>query len=307
MLVKVLITDEVSKIGLDILKKNNVNYTYVPGISYEELLIEISSYDILIVRGRTKVTKEVLDRAKRLKMIARVGVGLDNIDVKEARQRGVEVINAGAATSYSVAELTIGLMIALARPILFGDESMRRGVWAKSQCVGRELMGKTLGVIGLGNIGSKVANIAKAMGLRVIGFDVIRKKVDEAGVEFRDFDELLRVSDIISLHVPLLESTRGMIGKDEINKMKDGVLIINTARMELIDLDALIEGLEKGKIGGYAADSNLKPTDIRVKKLLGFPNVILTPHIGAQTIEAQKRAAEVVFNKVIEKVRELSK
>ncbi len=306
-MVRVLITDEVSEIGLGILKKNNIDYTYLPGISQEELRKEIPSYDILIVRGRTKVTKEILDRASKLKLIARVGVGLDNIDVKTAVEKGIEVINAGAATSHSVAELTIALMIALVRPIIFGDESMRRGFWAKSYCIGNELYGKTLGIIGLGNIGSIVAQIAKAIGLKVIGFDVAKEKVQRANVEFREFDDLLRESDIITLHVPLLDSTRGMIGKREIGLMKNGVLIINTARMELIDLDALIEGLEGGKIGGYAADSNIKPSDIRIKRLLGFPNVILTPHIGAQTIEAQRKAAEVVFGKVVEKVKELSK
>jgi len=306
-LVRVLITDEVSKLGLDILKRNNIDYTYLPGISQDDLIREIPSYDILIVRGRTKVTKEVINKAGKLKLIARVGVGLDNIDVKTAKEKGIEVINAGTATSHSVAELTMGLLIALVRPIIFGDESMRRGIWAKSSCLGNELYGKTLGVIGLGNIGSIVAQIAKAMGLKVIGFDVIKEKVQRVNVEYRDFNTLLEKADIITLHVPLLDSTKGMIGRKEIQRMKDGVLIINTARMELIDLDALIEGLEKGKIGGYAADSNLKPNDIRVRKLLGFPNVILTPHIGAQTIEAQNKAAEVVFNKVVEKVKELSK
>ncbi len=306
-MVRVLITDEVSKLGLEILDRNKIEYTYIPNISHEELLRVIPTYDVLIVRGRTKVTREVIEKAQRLKLIARVGVGLDNIDVKEAKRRGIEVINAGAATSQSVAELTVGLMIALARPIIFGDESMRRGIWTKSYCLGRELYGKTLGIIGLGNIGSIVASICKAMGLNVIGFDVIREKVDKANVEYREFNDLLRESDIISLHVPLLESTRGMIGRKEISEMRDSVLIINTARMELIDLDALIEGLESGKIGGYAADSNLKPNDIRVKKLMGFPNVILTPHIGAQTLEAQNRAAEVVFGKIVEKVKELSK
>lgn len=306
-LVRVLITDEVSKLGLNILKQNNIDYTYLPGISQDDLIKKIPSYEVLIVRGRTKVTKEIINKASKLKLIARVGVGLDNIDVKTARERGIEIINAGAATSQSVAELTIGLLITLVRPIIFGDESMRRGIWAKSFCMGRELYGKTLGIIGLGNIGSIVARMAKALGLRVIGFDVIKEKVQKANVEYRDFNSLLRMADIITLHVPLLASTKGMIGEKEIQNMKDGVLIINTARMELIDLDALIKGLEEGKISGYAADSDLKPDDIRVKKLLGFPNVILTPHIGAQTIEAQNRAAEVVFNKVVEKVKELSK
>jgi len=302
---RILISDEVSEIGLKILQKEKLEFDYVPGISQEELSKIIGNYEALVVRSRTKVTKEILDKADRLKIIARVGVGLDNIDVKEARKKGIEIITAGMATANSVAELTIGLMIALARPIIFGDETMRRGFWAKSYCLGRELYGKTLGVLGLGNIGSRVASIAKAIGMRVIGYDVIIEKVYEAKVEFKEFDSLLQESDIISIHVPLLESTKNMISYKEIEKMKDGVFIINTARMEIVDLEALLWGLEVGKIGGYAADSNLKPDNPLVRKLLGFPNVILTPHIGAQTMEAQRRAAEVVFSALVDKINEL--
>ena len=301
---KILITDEVSETGLKILKESKITFDYKPGISSDELLKIIEHYDALIVRGRTKVTKDVIEKAKKLKIIARVGVGLDNIDVKEAEKRGIRIITAGAATANSVAELTIGLMIALARPIIFGDETMRRGFWAKAYCKGTELFGKTLGIIGLGNIGSRVARIAKSMGMKVIGFDVIKEKVYAANVEYVDFNNLLETSDVISIHVPLLDSTRGMIGRKEIEMMKRGVMIINTARMELIDLEALIWGLETGKIGGYAADSNLKPDHPLVRKLLGFPNVILTPHIGAQTKEAQEKAAEVVFNEVVMKLKE---
>jgi len=300
---KILVTDEVSKKGLELLKEKAIPFDYKPNISHEELLEIINEYTVLVVRGRTKVTKDVIERGKNLKIIARVGVGLDNIDLEEAREKGITVINAAGATAYSVAELTIGLMIALARPIITGDETMRRGIWAKSYCVGMELYNKTLGVIGLGNIGSKVAKIAKAMGMRVIGYDVIKEKVLAANVELREFDDLLAESDIITLHVPLLPPTRGMIGYDEIKKMKKGVLIINTARMELINLEALIWGLEEGRIGGYAADSNLKPSNNLVKKLMGFPNVILTPHIGAQTVEAQEKAAVQIFEKIIELLR----
>jgi len=301
---KILITDEVSETGLKILKESKITFDYKPGISSDELLKIIEHYDALIVRGRTKVTKDVIEKAKKLKIIARVGVGLDNIDVKEAEKRGIRIITAGAATANSVAELTIGLMIALARPIIFGDETMRRGFWAKAYCKGTELFGKTLGIIGLGNIGSRVARIAKSMGMKVIGFDVIKEKVYAANVEYVDFNNLLETSDVISIHVPLLDSTRGMIGRKEIEMMKRGVMIINTARMELIDLEALIWGLETGKIRGYAADSNLKPNHPLVRKLLSFPNVILTPHIGAQTKEAQEKAAEVVFNEVVMKLKE---
>lgn len=305
VLSRVLITDEVSDIGLNILKRSGVEFDYKPGIGADELIDIVGNYVAIVVRSRTKVTREVIEKGRKLKIIARVGVGLENIDIKTAKEKGIKIITAGAATADSVAELTIGLMIALARPIIFGDETMRRGFWAKKFCYGIELAEKTLGIIGVGNIGRRVAQIAKAMNMHVIGFDIIRQQVDSAGIEYREFKDLLRESDVISIHVPLVESTRGMIGRNEIELMKDGILIINTARMEIIDLDALIRGLESGKIGGYAADSNLKPNNPLVKKLLGFPNVILTPHIGAQTREAQKRAAEVVFKSLVEEIKKL--
>jgi len=235
-----------------------------------------------------------------------VGVGLDNIDVDTAKAKGISVINAGPATADSVAELTIGLMIALSRRILFGDESLRRGFWAKNYCMGAELRGKTLGIIGVGNIGSRVARIANALGMNVLGYDKFPEKAKEmlklvgGSAKFVTMDDLLRESDIISIHVPLLPETRGMISWEEVKKMKEGVLLINTARMELFDPDPIIWGLESGKIAGLAADTNLKPDNPFVRKLLGFPNVILTPHIGAQTYEAQERAAEVVIKRIIE-------
>ncbi|MHA1615814.1 MAG: hydroxyacid dehydrogenase [Candidatus Njordarchaeales archaeon] len=309
-MIKILITDPISEKGLKLLEEAGIMYDYRPDISHEELMKIIDKYDAVLVRGRTKVTKDVIERGAKLRVIARVGVGLDNIDVETAKARGIKVINAGAATADSVAELTIGLMIALARKIIFGDEALRRGFWAKNFCTGTELHGKTLGIIGVGNIGSRVARIANALGMNVIGYDKFLEnakrmtKMVGANVNFVSMENLLESSDIISIHVPLLPETKHMISWDEVRKMKDGVLLINTARMELFDPEAIIWGLESGKIRGLAADTNLKPENPFVRKLLGFSNVILTPHIGAQTKEAQERAAEVVIKTVIDLLRE---
>jgi len=302
---KVIITDETDKEIVEILKDKGFLVDYSPGISHENLLSKIEDYEIILVRGRTKVNKELIERAKKLKLIGRIGVGLDNIDVEEAKKRGIEVINAGAATADSVAELTIGAMITLLRKIHVGDELFRRGIWGKKQCLGNELNGKTLGIIGFGNIGSRVGKIALAIGMRVIAYDIFPELIHKSGldVKYVELEELYKSSDIITIHVPLLPQTKGMIGREEINKMRDGVILVNTARVELFDLDAIFEGLYKGKIGGLIIDSELKPDNPLIQKILGFPNVLITPHIGAQTREAQKKAAITIAKKVIERFK----
>lgn len=304
-MIKILITDKTDESIITILQNAGFSVDYKPDISREDLLKIIKDYDAILVRGRTKVDKEVMDRAEKLKLIGRIGVGLDNIDLKTAKEKGIEVVNAGAATADSVAELTIGALITLVRKIHVGDELYRRGVWGKNHCVGTQLNGKTLGVIGFGNIGSRVGKIALAMGMKVIAFDVIKDLVTKSGldVEYVELNELYEKSDIITIHVPLLEATKGMINRDAISKMKDGVILLNAARIELYDLPAIIEGLESGKIGGVYIDTELKPDNLYMKKLMGFPNVLITPHIGAQTREAQKRAVEVIAQKVIEKFK----
>jgi len=301
---RILITDEVSNKAIEILKSKKMQVDYQPGISKEELIKIIPNYDAILVRSRTKLFKDILEKASKLKVIGRVGVGLDNIDVDFAKSRGIKIVTAGEATADSVAELTICLMIALSRKVLIGDELLRRGIWGKSICFGTQLAGKTLGIIGVGRIGSRVARIASAMKMKVFGYDISMdriKMLQEEGVNisYASLDDLLRNSDIISIHLPLLKSTRGFINKERVEKMKDGVLLINTARMELFDFDAVIWGLETGKIGGLAADTNLKPDHPFVRRLLGFPNVILTPHIGAQTKEGQDRAAIITATEVL--------
>lgn len=302
---RVLVTDPVSEDGIRILRERGLHVDYRPGISKDELIRVIGEYDVVMVRSRTKLFRDVLEKASRLKVIARVGVGLDNIDVEYATSRGIKIVTAGEATADSVAELTICLMIALARKVIVGDELLRRGIWGKSICFGTQMAGKTLGVIGVGRIGSRVARIASAMKMRVLGYDIRREVIDRlraegVNIEFAPLEELLRESDVVSLHLPLTKETRGFLNRERVEMLKDGALVVNTARMELFDFDAVIWGLEVGKIGGIAADCNLPPDHPFVRRLLGFGDrVILTPHIGAQTKEAQDRAAVVVAHEVL--------
>ena len=304
---KVIITDETDEIIVKMLTEEGFYVDYKPGISREELLRIIEEYDVILVRGRTKVDRDLIERGRNLKLIGRIGVGLDNIDVNFAKERGITVINAGDATADSVAELTIGALITFLRKIHIGDELFRRGIWGKKICFGHELNGKTLGIIGFGNIGKRVGRIALAIGMKVIAYDVIKEAVTKSGldVKYVELEELLKNSDIISIHVPLMPKTRGMIGREEINKMKDGVILVNTARVELFDLDAIYDGLMSGKIGGLIIDSEFKPNDQKIRKIIGLPNVLITPHIGAQTEEAQKKAAIAIAKKVIEFFRKM--
>ncbi len=299
---RVLITDETDTSILEIFEKNGLKADYMPNISHRELLKIIENYEALLVRGRTKVDSEVIKRGKNLKVIGRIGVGLDNIDVSYAKEKGIVVINAGDATADSVAELTIGLLITLLRKIDVGVYLYKRGVWGKKICTGHELKGKKLGIIGFGNIGKRVGKLALAFGMNVVAYDVIKNLVTESGldVKYVELDELYFTSDIITVHVPLLKQTKGMINKNAIEKMKEGVILVNTARAEIFDLEAIYWGLASGKIGGVVMDSDLKPDNEYMKKIIGFPNVIITPHIGAQTREAQKRAALVVAEKTID-------
>lgn len=304
-MVKILITDPTDESVVNFLESHGFQVDYKPGITRQELLDIVREYDILMVRGRTKIDGEVINKASNLKLIGRIGVGLDNIDLKKAKEKGIEVINSGAATADSVAELTIGSLITLIRKIHVGDELFRRGIWGKSLCMGHQLKGKTIGIIGFGNIGSRVGKIALAMGMNVIAFDIIRDLVVKSGldVSYVGLDELYEKSDVISIHVPLLDQTKGMIGEKEISKMKDGVILVNTARVELFDLKAILKGLEEGKIGGLVIDSGFKPDNSLIKKILGFPNTIITPHIGAQTYEAQKNAVMVIAEHIVKKFK----
>ena len=291
---KILVWDPISEIAINELKKMGHELFLAEKIEVTDDLI--SNCEIFIVRSKTKVRKDLLDKATNLKLIVRAGVGLDNIDLNEAKKRGVQVKNTPEAPSVAVAELTIGLILSVTRKISYLDSRIKEGVWAKKEGKGMELFGKTLGVIGTGRIGQEVIKRAIAFGMNVLGYDIIKYAELERLENFKyvSLDYLLKNSDIITLHVPLLDATRHMINKDAIEKMKDGVIIVNASRGGLIDEKALLEALKSRKVSGAALDvfetePNPDP------ELVKLPNVVATPHVGSQTRETQdKIALEIV-------------
>ena len=262
----------------------------------DELGVTLKDFDILVIRSATKVTADILDQAQggRLKLIIRAGVGIDNIDVPYATQKGVVVKNTPNASSESVAELAIGHMFALARFIAISNCTMREGQWNKKKYEGIELGGKTLGIVGMGRIGKALAKKAEALGMRVVYNDMFGKQ-DELSYEFLELDELLRTSDFISLHVPYDKEKGSLIGKDQFDIMKDGVYLINCARGKVVEEAALLEALDSGKVAGAGIDVFEQEPTLN-KTLINHKRVSVTPHIGASTKEAQDRIASEVVN-----------
>jgi len=301
----VLICDEVAPVLNKVLEENGLKVTYEPQITPDQIKEKIGQYNIIIVRSRTKLTKELIEKADNCKIIARVGVGLDNIDEDAAKAKNIRVINAVEGAMTAVAELVLGLMFALARQIPVGDRGIRNGKWLKKELKGTELKGKYLGLIGCGNIGKRLGRLARGLNMNIIGFDVI--PIDEefskdVGLMKTDLDTLLQSSDYVSLHVPLLDSTHHMINAKKLSLMKKTAKIINTSRGGVIDEEALYEAIKNGNLGGAALDVFESEPAIN-NKLATLDNVILTPHIGAQTKEAQSLAANVIAEKIIQILR----
>jgi D-3-phosphoglycerate dehydrogenase / 2-oxoglutarate reductase len=275
------------------------------GISAEELLEVIGNYDAMIVRGRTKVTEDVLSAAKNLKVVGRMGVGVDNIDLDAAQEHGVTVVNAPVATTVSVAELTLGLMLDLCRGIHKGDAGLKIGEWRKKELVGTELFQKTLGVIGFGNIGEAVAKRALAFDMEVIAYDPVRpaEEIKAAGADPVSFEELLKQADMITLHIPHTKSTHFLLNEEAFKMMKDGVRIICAARGGVIDEHALLAALESGKVAGAALDV-FESEPPGKDPLPLHPQVVCTPHVGGQTKEAQRRAGHDILSEVVAALEE---
>lgn len=293
---KIVVCDGVDKAGVEILKEH-FEVDERKKLDENELIELLSSggYAGIIVRSATKITSKVIEVSKNLRVIGRAGIGVDNIDVKAATEKGIVVMNTlGAANT--TAEHTIALLFSVARKIPQAYESVKNGRWEKERFVGRELYGKTIGVIGLGNIGKRVAEISKAIGMNVIFYDPY---VDDPRFEKVSFDDLLARSDIITVHVPLNEKTKGLIGENEIKKMKDGVIIINCARGGIIDESAVSKYVDEGKILGAAFDVFSKEPITPDNPLIGKANVVLTPHLGASTVEGQRNASVEICNKIV--------
>lgn len=299
---KVIICDSIDDIGISILQKAGLDVVYKPDIESDELLTSVNDCDVIVVRSRTKITKTVIDAAPNVKIIARVGVGLDNIDTSYSESKGIKVLNAAEAAMNAVSELVIGHMIALSRNIPKGNDGIKSGRWLKKELVGVELRGKYLGIVGVGNIGRNLGRLARCFRMNLIGYDIIpinQDYVREVGMIKTDLKTLLENSDFVTCHVPLTDKTRHLINSETLSYMKPTAFLINTSRGEIIDEESLFSALNEKRIAGAALDvfEVEPPTNT---KLLHLPNIICSPHIAAQTKEAQELASTVIAEKVIQ-------
>lgn len=299
-MIKILVTDPIHEEGVKALK-GFAEVQVATGLTPAELIERLNGREVLVVRSATKVTKEVIEASKQLKVIARAGAGLDNIDVKAAEARGIKVLNAPEALTAAVAELVFAHMLAWARHLPRADSGMKAGRWEKAQLMGSELRGKTLGIVGTGRIGRAVGYKAKAFSMNLLAYDIVQSPefAERAGAKYVDLETLLRESDFVTLHVPLVPGTKHVIGKRELELMKPTAVLINTSRGEIIDERALVEALRARKIAGACLDvyEREPPHD---SPLLKLSNVVLTPHLGASTHEAQRDAAIIIAQKIKE-------
>jgi D-3-phosphoglycerate dehydrogenase / 2-oxoglutarate reductase len=298
-----LITDGLHDSAIAILAKS-VNVLNRPDIAGEDLMRALPDADAIIVRGRTKVTADVMAAAPKLKVVGRAGVGVDNIDLKAAQAKNVVVVNAPQSTTIAVAEHTMALLLSLARQIPFGDSGLRRGEWLKKKMEGFELNGKTLGVIGMGRIGSAVVTRAKAFGMVCLGYDplIAADEITKRGAQPASLEDLLQQSDVVTLHVPLTPDSRGLLNADRLQEMKKGAVIVCTARGNIIDESALLAALDSGQIGGAALDVFAQEPVVD-SPLVKHAKVVCTPHVAAQTAEAQERAARDIAEEILTVLR----
>ena len=307
---KVMVADKIAGEGVKRLKDAGFEVLTAWEEPKDRLPALIRDCDALIVRSATKATKELIDAAPGLKAIGRAGVGLDNVDVAHAKAKGIRVVNTPGATSISVAELAVSLMLAVCRKVAFADRGTRKGDWPKKSCEGVEVNGKTVGIIGIGKIGRETAKRVMALGAAgACYYDIVRPSgADEKqlGVEYRPLDELVAVSDIISIHVPLTPETRGLLNKDRIARMKKGAILVNTSRGGIVDEAALYEALKSGHLFGAALDV-FEQEPLKTSRLFELDNIVMTPHVGAQTEEGQLRAGVEVAELVIRELNALKK
>ena len=292
---RVLVTDEVDPEGIALLRAEPaIEVVERPTLPAAELLEEIAEYDALIGRSATRITRELLERGTRLKVIGRAGVGVDNVDLERATELGVAVINAPGGNVVAVAELFFGVVVSLFRHVHIADDLMRKGEWPRSRLGGIELRGRTLAVIGVGRIGGEVGRRAKAFGMRVVAYDpyVARSRFEEVGVERAEtLNAALEVADVLTVHTPLTPETRGMIGAPELARLKRDAVVLNLARGGIIDEEALVEALVAGRVAGAGLDVYAREPLAADHPLRSMPNVLLTPHLGASTAEAQRSVA----------------
>jgi D-3-phosphoglycerate dehydrogenase len=299
---RILVSDSLSEQGLAVLRQGQgIDVDYRPGLGEADLAAAVRGADALVIRSGSKVTARVIAEADRLKVIGRAGIGVDNVDVDAASQRGIVVMNTPTGNAVTTAEHAIALLMALARMIPEACRTLKAGKWEKKKFEGRELAGKTLGVIGLGNIGRIVADRARGMRMNVIGFDPVMTadRASALGIELCPLDAIFPRADAITVHTPLTVETRGIIHAGMLSRLKKGVLLVNAARGGIYDEAALLEGLQSGQIGGVALDVFVEEPPPKDHPLLAHERVVVTPHLGASTKEAQDRVALEIAEQVV--------
>lgn len=298
---KILVSDNISHKGIEILQKSGFTVVFQTGMTPEELKKEIRDCDGLVIRSATKVTQDIIEAAEKLKVVGRAGIGLDNVDVVSASKKGIIVMNAPGGNVVTTAEHTIAMLLALSRNIPQATASMRAGKWEKKKFTGREVFKKVLGIVGIGRIGSIVADRALGLKMQVIAYDpyIRPETAEKIGVELVSLDDLYAGADYISIHVPLTKDSKHLLGKDAFAKMKDGVMVINCARGGIVDEAALCDAMKAGKVAGAAFDvfSQEPPVD---SPLLAMERFICTPHLGASTEEAQENVAVAIASQICE-------
>lgn len=296
---RVLVAEELNREGLKGLERA-AQVEIRTGLSEAELVKAVAECDALIVRSATQVTRKVLEAGRRLKVVGRAGVGVDNIDIEAATERGIVVVNAPEESTAAAAEHTIAMLLALARHIPQADASVRKGKWERAKFMGVQLVGKTLGVVGLGRVGSDVARKAQGLGMRVIGTDpfLSAARAREMGVELLSFEKVLAEADFLTLHIPLTSETRRLLGQRQLAKAKPGLRIVNVSRGGVIDEAALVQALRSGRVAGAALDVFEREPPVG-SPLLEMEQVVLTPHLGASTVEAQSRVSRTVAEQVL--------
>jgi D-3-phosphoglycerate dehydrogenase len=298
----ILITDPLTDEAIEILRRGGYEVRIIAGIDHRELVSEIMGYEAIIVKGRTEVDREVIERGRELKVIGRCGIGMDKIDIKAASERGIVVVNSGPVSASSVAELTIGHMISLSRSLPSSDMSVRRGEWERKRFEGREMMGKTLGLIGCGRIGSEVGRLARGFGMRVIAYDPYARSIPDFVEWIGDLKDLLSISDYVTIHVPLSDETYHLIDENALKEMKPTAYLINCSRGGIIDENALYDAIKDGKIAGAALDVFEKEPPGE-SPLLKLEHAFFTPHLGGITREGQERTARTVAEQVLKALK----
>jgi len=300
---RILVTDPLGEAGLEVLRGHpGVEVEVAPGLPREELAIRLAGADAVIIRSGTRLDAGLLERAGRLRVVGRAGAGVDNVDLDAATRRGIVVMNTPGGNAVTTAEHALALLLAAARRIPEADASLRAGRWERKRFLGVELEGKTLGVIGLGNVGSAVARKARGLGMRVIAHDpyLSPERAAELGVTAVGLDELLARADAVTVHVPLSERTRGLIGRNEIARMRPGAILVNCSRGGIVDEAAAAEALAGGHLGAVALDVFEREPPPQDHPLLAAGRTVLTPHLGASTAEAQEKVAVAIARQVLD-------